>query len=304
MRHGLYALLNVVLLANVYGNCLLCLERDRLKAIAVDLMSITVSLLWIVDSERDRLIVIVVCPAMLCFTYHSDFQSELLACLKPMTITPNIMLSFNASFSAWMKSSSDSNQEINANMVFMAKMEKVLLDSEKSSSSAEETIAEVFYYSFDSEKTFHAVIESASENIDENHIVSQKDHDESECDHNEPEDKDHLIYNLIAKFNQKIAKCQKRIEKANQQQTYLENENKTLQDKYNVLKNQVNTFEEKSNEFNEQIKALNEKNEDLLAQMKVLQEQLKVKHVVIDTHTECQVQYAKLEIRKKGISNI
>nr|GFC97189.1 hypothetical protein [Tanacetum cinerariifolium] len=32
---------------------------------------------------------------------------------------------------AWMESSSDSDQEINANMVFMAKMEKVLLDSEE-----------------------------------------------------------------------------------------------------------------------------------------------------------------------------
>nr|GFB45975.1 hypothetical protein [Tanacetum cinerariifolium] len=36
-------------------------------------------------------------------------------------------------------------------------------------------------------------------------------------------------------------------------------------------------------------------NADLLAQTDVLQDQLKVKHVVIDTHTECQVQYAKLE---------
>ncbi|GJW93696.1 hypothetical protein Tco_0173368 [Tanacetum coccineum] len=44
---------------------------------------------------------------------------------------------------AWMKSSSDLDQEINANMVFMAKMEKVLLDSEESSSSAEETIVEI-----------------------------------------------------------------------------------------------------------------------------------------------------------------
>ncbi|GJR77935.1 retrovirus-related pol polyprotein from transposon TNT 1-94 [Tanacetum coccineum] len=51
---------------------------------------------------------------------------------------------------AWMESSSDSDQEINANMVFMAKMEKVLLDSEESSSSAEETIAEVSYYTSDS----------------------------------------------------------------------------------------------------------------------------------------------------------
>nr|GFB62288.1 hypothetical protein [Tanacetum cinerariifolium] len=30
---------------------------------------------------------------------------------------------------AWMESSSDSNQEINANMVFMAQIEKVLSDS-------------------------------------------------------------------------------------------------------------------------------------------------------------------------------
>ncbi|GJU66733.1 hypothetical protein Tco_1252992 [Tanacetum coccineum] len=52
---------------------------------------------------------------------------------------------------AWMESSSDSGQEISANMVFMAKIEKVLSDSEKSSSSAEETIAEVSYYSSDSE---------------------------------------------------------------------------------------------------------------------------------------------------------
>ncbi|GJV51264.1 retrovirus-related pol polyprotein from transposon TNT 1-94 [Tanacetum coccineum] len=43
----------------------------------------------------------------------------------------------------WRESSSDSDQEINANMVFMAKMEKVLLDSEESSSSTEETIAEI-----------------------------------------------------------------------------------------------------------------------------------------------------------------
>nr|GEW36528.1 hypothetical protein [Tanacetum cinerariifolium] len=95
---------------------------------------------------------------------------------------------------AWMESSSDSDQEINANKVFMAQIEKVLSDLDESSSSAEETI-----------------------------------------------------------------------------------------------------FEEQNNEFNEQMKVLNEKNIDLLAQMEVLQDQLKVKHVVIDTHTDCQAQYAKLE---------
>ncbi|GKD75015.1 ribonuclease H-like domain-containing protein [Tanacetum coccineum] len=45
---------------------------------------------------------------------------------------------------AWMESSSDLDQEISANMVFMAIMEKVLSDSEESSSSAEETITEIF----------------------------------------------------------------------------------------------------------------------------------------------------------------
>nr|GEV76154.1 retrovirus-related Pol polyprotein from transposon TNT 1-94 [Tanacetum cinerariifolium] len=43
---------------------------------------------------------------------------------------------------AWMESSSDSDQEINYDMVFMAQMEKVLSDSEKSSSSSDDTIVE------------------------------------------------------------------------------------------------------------------------------------------------------------------
>nr|GFA84451.1 hypothetical protein [Tanacetum cinerariifolium] len=42
----------------------------------------------------------------------------------------------------WMESSGDFDKEINANIVFMAQIEKVLLDSEESSPSAEETIAE------------------------------------------------------------------------------------------------------------------------------------------------------------------
>nr|GEV78651.1 hypothetical protein [Tanacetum cinerariifolium] len=45
---------------------------------------------------------------------------------------------------AWMESSSDSDQEINANMVFMAQIEKVLSNSEASSSSFDDKIAEYF----------------------------------------------------------------------------------------------------------------------------------------------------------------
>nr|GEW05062.1 hypothetical protein [Tanacetum cinerariifolium] len=47
---------------------------------------------------------------------------------------------------AWMESSSDSDQKINANMVFMAQIEKVLSDFEASSSSADEKISDVSYY--------------------------------------------------------------------------------------------------------------------------------------------------------------
>nr|GEU60875.1 hypothetical protein [Tanacetum cinerariifolium] len=184
-------------------------------------------------------------------------------------------------------------KEINANMVFMAQIEKVLSYSDKSSSSAEETIAEVAYYTSESEsestfetseyydnstnyglfmntdddqEIFYDAIKSSIENFIENHIDSQKDYDKSEVDHNDSEEKEHLVNKLIQKFNHKIAKYQK-----------------------------LNTFEEQNNEFNEQIKVLTEKNPNLLAQTEFFQAQLKVKHVVIDTHTECQSQYAKLE---------
>nr|GEX75817.1 hypothetical protein [Tanacetum cinerariifolium] len=222
---------------------------------------------------------------------------------------------------AWMESSSDSDQEINANMVFMAQIEKALSDSDKSSSSAKETITQVAYYTSESEsesefktleyydnstnyglfvnndddqEIFHDEIVSTSENFTENHIDSQKDYDKFEVDHNDSEEKEHLVDKLIRKFNHKIAKCQKHIEKANQQSKDLENQDKDLEEKYDVLINQVNTFKEQNNEFNEQIKVLNEKNVDLLAQTEVLQDQLKIKHVVIDTYTE----YKALEIKK------
>nr|GEX89716.1 nucleolar protein 58-like [Tanacetum cinerariifolium] len=55
---------------------------------------------------------------------------------------------------AWMESSSDSDQEINANMVFLAQIEKVLSDSEASLSSADEKISEVSYYLSESESEY------------------------------------------------------------------------------------------------------------------------------------------------------
>nr|GFC20301.1 hypothetical protein [Tanacetum cinerariifolium] len=77
-----------------------------------------------------------------------------------------------------------------------------------------------------------------------------------------------------------------------------ENQNKDLQDKYDDLKNQATNFEMNNKELNEQLKGLIEKNDDLLAQTKVLKDQLQVKHVVIDTHVECQEKYAKLEAER------
>nr|GEV39700.1 hypothetical protein [Tanacetum cinerariifolium] len=61
----------------------------------------------------------------------------------------------------------------------------------------------------DDQNFFYDAIESASENFNKNHIVSQKDYDESEVDHNDSEEKDHLVNKLIQKFNHKIAKCHK-----------------------------------------------------------------------------------------------
>nr|GEY97679.1 hypothetical protein [Tanacetum cinerariifolium] len=110
--------------------------------------------------------------------------------------------------------------EINANMVFVAQIEKVLSDSEASSSSADEKISEVSYYLSESEtesefetseyydnstnyglfvnndkdqEIFHDAIDSASEIFIENYIDSQKDYDKSDVDHNDSEEKDKLV---------------------------------------------------------------------------------------------------------------
>nr|GEZ71997.1 hypothetical protein [Tanacetum cinerariifolium] len=202
---------------------------------------------------------------------------------------------------AWMESSSDSDKEINANMVFMAQIEKVLSDLDESSSSAEETIAEVSYYTSESESVsefetseyydnstnyglfvnndddqeiFHDAIESASENFIENHIDSQKDYDKSEVDHNDSEEKEHLVDKLIRKFNHKIAKCQKRIEKANQQTKDLENQNKDFQEKYNVLFKQIDQQEILFDKMSRQLVEMN--NNMLRLHEKILEKEMKI----------------------------
>nr|GEW43342.1 hypothetical protein [Tanacetum cinerariifolium] len=122
---------------------------------------------------------------------------------------------------AWMESSSDSDQEINANMVFMVQIKKVLSDSETSSSSADDKIFEVSYYLSESESEFEyetseyydntttyglfvndnddQEIFHDCENFPKNLIESQINHNESVVDHNDYEG----IDKLIQKFNQK-----------------------------------------------------------------------------------------------------
>nr|GEY65932.1 hypothetical protein [Tanacetum cinerariifolium] len=127
----------------------------------------------------------------------------------------------------WMESSSDSDQEINVNMVFMAQIEKVLSDSKTSSSSADDNISKVSYYISESESesryetseyydntTSYGLFVNDNddqeifhdcENFFENLIESQINHNESVVDHNEFEGVD----KLIRKFNKKIVKCLK-----------------------------------------------------------------------------------------------
>nr|GFB42218.1 hypothetical protein [Tanacetum cinerariifolium] len=167
---------------------------------------------------------------------------------------------------AWMESSSDSDQEINANMVFMAQIEKVLSDSEASSPSSDDKIAEVSYYTYESESeskyetseyynnstTYglfmdnnddQEIFHDSSEIFSKNLIESQIDHNESGVTHNDSDDVAKIINQMIKEFDKKIAKKQKRIEKANQQSKDFENQTKFLQEKCDVLQNQTNTFE-------------------------------------------------------------
>nr|GEU89384.1 hypothetical protein [Tanacetum cinerariifolium] len=155
----------------------------------------------------------------------------------------------------------------------------------------------LFVNNDDDQEIFPDTIESASENFIENHIDSQKEYDNSDVDHNDSE-KNHLVDKLIRKFNKKIVKCQKHIEKANQQSRDFKNQNKDLQDKYDVLKNQATTLKMNNKVLNEQLKELIEKNNDFLVETKVLEDQLQVKHVMIDTHVECQEKNAKLEAER------
>nr|GEY47167.1 hypothetical protein [Tanacetum cinerariifolium] len=86
---------------------------------------------------------------------------------------------------ARMESDSDSDQEINANMVFMAQIKKNINDNS--------TNYGLFVNNDDDQEIFHDAIKSVSETFIENHIDSKKDYDKSEVDHNDSEEKEHLV---------------------------------------------------------------------------------------------------------------
>nr|GEU81702.1 hypothetical protein [Tanacetum cinerariifolium] len=123
---------------------------------------------------------------------------------------------------AWMESSSDSDQEINANMVFMAQIQKVLSDSKTSSSSTNDKISEVSYYLSESESkseyetsdyydnttTYGLFVNDNDdqeifhdcENFPENLIESQINHNKSAVNHNDSEGVDKLIRKLTKRL--------------------------------------------------------------------------------------------------------
>nr|GEX29028.1 hypothetical protein [Tanacetum cinerariifolium] len=103
---------------------------------------------------------------------------------------------------AWMESSSDLDQEINENMVFMAQIKKVLSDSEASSSSSDDKIAERIFF--------------------ENLIESQIDHNESDVTHNDSEDVSKLINQMIKEFDKKIAKYHRHESSSSAEETIVE----------------------------------------------------------------------------------
>nr|GEY58520.1 integrase, catalytic region, zinc finger, CCHC-type, peptidase aspartic, catalytic [Tanacetum cinerariifolium] len=109
-----------------------------------------------------------------------------------------------------------------------------------------------------------------------------------------------VTYDPLALIAEKtnVSRSKEKVVVSSNSEGNFENQNKDFQDKYDVLKNQTTTFEMNNKELNEQLKELIEKNNDLLAQTKLLKDQLQVKHVVINTHVECQEKYAKLEAER------
>nr|GEV03941.1 hypothetical protein [Tanacetum cinerariifolium] len=227
------------------------------------------------------------------FKFLNNLQPEWKQYATMMRQNKNLMdINIDALYNILKQNQGDNNDAMGLKKKTVV---KVLSDSKKSSSSSDETIAGVLYYTSESKSKSEfetseyydkstnyslfvdngddqEIFHDSSEHFSENHIGSQMDYDQSAAaDHNDFEEKIKLINQLIKECDKKTAKYQK---------------------------HQATSFKEKNNELNEQIKVLIEKNDDLLAQTNVLQEQLKVKYVMIDTHVECHAKYDKLEAER------
>nr|GEX11104.1 hypothetical protein [Tanacetum cinerariifolium] len=112
---------------------------------------------------------------------------------------------------AWMESSSDSDQEINANMVFMEQIEKVLSDSEASSSSADDKISEIANQEVLYDKMSVQLVELDKHVRDLKNTVLKKDFkifELEECVHNkDPE---------IEKCLERLHDCENKLHKMGQ----------------------------------------------------------------------------------------
>nr|GEU42265.1 integrase, catalytic region, zinc finger, CCHC-type, peptidase aspartic, catalytic [Tanacetum cinerariifolium] len=112
---------------------------------------------------------------------------------------------------AWMESSSDSDWEINTNMVFMAQIENVLSDSDESSSSAEESIAEI--------AKCHKRIEKANQ--------QSKD---LENQNKDLQDKYDVLTNQVNTFEEQNNECNEQMKVLNEKNADLLTQTEVLQD--------------------------------------------------------------------------
>nr|GEY60795.1 hypothetical protein [Tanacetum cinerariifolium] len=218
---------------------------------------------------------------------------------------------FLAKDQAWMESSSDSNQEINANMVFMAQIEKVLSDSEASSSSADEKISETIHMIMPSKDNLYNGRKGI---VFENPSYFEKAKDLRPTLYDEKKKIVVVTSDPLALIADKT-----KVSRSKEKVVVSSNSEGSEADDFSELKKitAFNSDQEinanivfmaqikkvlscseasssSADEKSSELKELIEKNNDLLAQTKLLKEQLQVKHVVIDAHVECQKKYAKL----------
>nr|GEV27534.1 hypothetical protein [Tanacetum cinerariifolium] len=101
--------------------------------------------------------------------------------------------------------------------------------------------------------------------------------------------------NFYSKLTNNNLRTSSTSQSTNKKQEFVKSNDKKEDKKADDKKRDMSKVLSESDESSSSAEETIAENADLLAQTDVLQDQFKVKHVVIDTHTECQAQYAKLE---------